>query len=80
MYCLEANYTTRSQYRAPCTLLHVKYSLHFFSVLKENVAASKPYTVAGRLKTETLDSRSRKRMCKENEALKDFQNMIPEAM
>jgi len=52
----------------------------FFSVLKETVAASKPYTVAGRLKTETLDSRSRKRMCKENEALKDFQNMIPEAM
>jgi hypothetical protein len=27
-YCLETNYATRSQYRVPCTLLHVKYSLY----------------------------------------------------
>ena len=30
MYCWEANHTTRTQYRVPCNLLHVKYSLCFF--------------------------------------------------
>ena len=59
MYCWEANHTTRTQFRVPCNLLHVKYSLCFFLNRKGTVAASQLCTVPGRLKTETLESRSR---------------------
>jgi hypothetical protein len=34
MYCLEANYTTLTQYRVSCTLLHAKYSLYLFVLRK----------------------------------------------
>ena len=79
IYSLEANYTTRTQYRVPCTLLHVKYSLYLYLKKKKDKRLWPRHSSILSQAAWKLRHSNPVRgmgMCKGNQALKNFQSNV----